>query len=226
MRNLVSVANDIYSQVGVNIELVEPIVTTNITAAYNVTYDEPEPGKLTKEELVALNAGTGMLECYFINCFVDDLQILGMNCESGMAMTASADGRTLAHEIGHAFGLEDIYVSNVASTNEMVSLKAVSSTERPRYLFMESDWNLGCEGHGEGGCRFYGKATMHEDLLDRMLMNGMRHGHIGGGRDITMGNVHGVWHRGDGKKDSDWKLDLAPVGFFTNVDRSASPVHQ
>ena len=226
VRNLVAVANDIYSQVGVNVELVEPIVLTNITAAYNVTYDEPEPGKLTKEQLVALNAGTGMLECYFINCFIDDLQILGMNCESGMVMTASADGRTLAHEIGHAFGLEDIYVSNVASTNEMVTLKAVPSSERPRYLFMESDWNLGCEGHGEGGCRFYGKATMHEDLLDRMLMNGMRHGHFEGGRDITMGNVHGVWHKGNGKKDSDWKLDLAPVGFFTNVDRSDSPVHQ
>ena len=226
VRNLVAVANDIYSQVGVNVELVEPIVLTNITAAYNVTYDEPGPGKLTKEQLVALNAGTGMLECYFINCFIDDLQILGMNCESGMVMTASADGRTLAHEIGHAFGLEDIYVSNVASTNELVTLKAVSSSERPRYLFMESDWNLGCEGHGEGGCRFYGKATMHEDLLDRMLMNGMRHGHLGGGRDITMGNVHGVWYTGNGTKDSDWKLDIAPVGFFTNVDRSTIPVHQ
>ena len=226
VRNMVSVANDIYSQAGVNLELVEPIVLTNITAAYNVTYDEPEIGKLTKEQLVGLNVGTGALECYFINCFVDKPQILGMNCESGMVMTASADGRTLAHEIGHAFGLEDIYVSNVAATNEMVTLKAIPPSERPRYLFMESDWNLGCEGHGEGGCRFYGKTTMHSDIIDRMLMNGMRHGHLGGGRDITMGNVHGVWYEGDGKTDGDWKIDLAPVGFFTNVDRSESPVHQ
>ena len=121
--------------------------------------------------------------------------------------------------------MDDIYASNVNATNEMVALKFIPASERPRHDFMESDWNLGCEGHGEGGCRFYGKDVTYVDLLDRKLMNGMRHSSPGG-RDITMGDLHGVWHTGDGRMDGDWTIGLAPVGFFTNVDRSASPVHQ
>ena len=225
VQDLVAEADDIYEQAGVNVELIEPIVFTNIMAAYNVTYNEPRLGRLTKEQLVGLNVDTGALECYFINGFVDAPEILGMNCASGMVMTAGADGRTLAHEIGHALGMEDIYASNVGVTNETVSLKSIPASERPKYVFMESDWNLGCDGHGDGGCRFYGKHVFHRDILDRMLMNGERHT-SSGGRDITMGDIHGVRYTGDGILDSDWKIGLAPVGFFTNVDRGTSPVHQ
>ena len=131
VRDMVSEADDIYAQAGVNVELIEPIVFTNIAAACNATYDEPEPGKFTKEQIVGLNAGTGALECYFINGFTDAPEILGMNCASGMVMTAGADGRTLAHEIGHALGMGDIYVSNVGATNETVTLKSISAMERP-----------------------------------------------------------------------------------------------
>ena len=225
IRDLVAEADDIYEQAGVNVELIEPIVFTNIEAAYNVTYNESRPGKLTKEQLVGLNVDTGALECYFVNGFVDAPQVLGINCASGMVMTAGADGRTLAHEIGHALGMEDIYASNVGATNETVSLKSISATERPKCVFMESDWNLGCDGHGDGGCRFYGKHVFLRDIFDRMLMNGERHT-SSGGRDITMGDIHGVSYTGVGVFDSDWKIGLAPVGFFTNVDRGTSPVHQ
>ena len=89
---------------------------------------------------------------------------------------------------------------------------------------MESDWNLVCRGHGVGGGRFYRKGESHVGLINRMLMNGLVE-RASGGRDITMGQVHGIRCTGSGMSDADWKIEKVPVGFFTDADRSESPVH-
>ena len=220
-----SVANDIYSQVGVNLELVEPIVLTNIPQACESTIHGPaNQDQWNIAQLMSLTNGTDGLECYFINAFGDEACTLGCNCEYGMAIATNGTGVTLAHEIGHAFGLEDIYTSNNNWTNSTVTLKKIAEDEYPRNAYMESDWNLGCRGHGVGGGRFYRKGETHVGLINRMLMNGLVE-RAYGGRDITMGQVHGVRCIGSGMSDADWKIEKVPVGFFTDADRSESPVH-
>ena len=48
----------------------------------------------------------------------------------------------------------------------------------------------------------------------------------GSGRDISCGQVHGIWYSGDGKQDEDWHIDLAPVGFWDGTINTRGPVHQ
>ena len=225
VRNMVSVANDIYSQVGVNLELVEPIVLTNIPQACESTIHGPiSQDQWNITQLMSLTNGTDGLECYFIKAFGDEARTLGCNCEYGMAMATNGTGITLAHEIGHAFRMEDIYASNDNWTNATVTLKKIAEDEYPRNVYMESDWNLGCRGHGVGGGRFYRKGESHVGLINRMLMNGLVE-RASGGRDITMGQVHGIRCTGSGMSDADWKIEKVPMGFFTDADRSESPVH-
>ncbi len=222
ISNMVSVANDICSQVGVVIDLVDPIVKTNIPNAYNPTIEGVETNRWQIGRLVSIAEGTDGLECYFVNGFYDQPGTAGVNCPSGMVLTAFADGVTLAHEIGHAFGLNDIFISNEDYTNDVVTLRTITPEERPREAYMEADWNGGCKGHGAGGVRYYGKDITHSEVIGRMLMNGCG----GSGRDISCGQVHGIWYSGDGKQDEDWHIDLAPVGFWDGTINTRSPVHQ
>ena len=87
---------------------------------------------------------------------------------------------------------------------------------------MLADWNGGCEGYGAGGVRYYGKDVEHTGIIGRMLMMG----HGSSGRDISFGQVHGVWCSGNGKYDEDWHVDLSPVGFLDDTIHTRSPVHR
>ena len=222
VSNMVAVANDIYSQVGIKIDLVGPIVKTNIPNAYNPTIEQVETNKWHIGQVVSIAEGTDGLECYFVNGFFDQPETVGVNCSSGMVLSAFADGVTLAHEIGHAFGLCDIFVSTESYTNDVVTLRTISSEERPMEVYMTADWNGGCKGHGTGGVRYYGKDVTHPEVIGRMLMNGCG----GSGRDITFGRIHGIWCSGNVKLDEDWHVGLAPVGFLDNTVSTRSPVHQ
>ena len=223
VRDAVAVANDIYRQVGVTFELVEPIIMTNIPSAYNPTIGVEYPERWKVDQVVSLAEGTDGLECYFINHFYDEATTVGYNCPSGMVLTSFADGQTLAHEIGHAFGLRDIYVSNASKTNNVVTLKAVGVDERPSSDRLELDWNCGCDGHGAGGVRYYGKSLMMRDIIERLLMNGDGPAR---GRDISYGSVFGVLYEGEGKLDGDWRVDQTPVGFFSDPGATRNPIHK
>ena len=62
-------------------------------------------------------------------------------------------------------------------------------------------------------------------VIDRLLMNGLvvESSEV---KDITAGNVYGVWYSGDSKVKENWRLDVAPVGFFYNENRKQSPKHE
>ena len=225
IRNMVAEANDVYAQVGVSLQLVEPIVFTNIPAAYDLALNEPNASQWSMGQLTSLTNGTDGLECYFVNSISGSPPLDGANHGQGMVLATTADGITLAHEIGHAFNLRDIYVSNESFTNSTVSLKALDKDEKAKANHMPWDWNFGGIGHGDGGVRFYGKGMNMRTIIDRMLMNGMRT-HGGGPRDITFGGVYGVWYNGSAGNDDDWDVGIVPVGIFTDGHPSRNPVHQ
>lgn len=225
VRSMVATASDIFAQIGVSLQLVEPIVFTNIPAAYNVALDEPNVNQWSMGQLTSLTNGTDGLECYFVNDIMASIPLHGANHEGGMVLASTADGITLAHEIGHAFGLRDIYVSNDIYTNNTVSLKVLGTEEMPCAEKMPWDWNCGCIGRGVGGVRFYGKGTTMQDVIGRMLMNGVRPDNTAP-CDITFGNVYGVWYNGSYKEDDDWTVGYVPVGIFMNEIVNMCPVHQ
>ena len=64
---------------------------------------------------------------------------------------------------------------------------------------------------------------MMRDIIERLLMNGEGPAR---GSDISYGSVFGVLYDGEGKLDSDWRVDQAPVGFFSDPGATRNPVHQ
>ena len=213
VRRMVKDANDIYAQVGVTLNLVEPVVVTNIPDAYDAFFETPTNAmaRWSFDRIVGIASDTGGLECYFINRFVDRDGTKAGNSGYGIVMTASATKSILAHEIGHAFGMSDIYITNDGVKDEAASLVTLSGAERAAWSRMNEDWNGGCRGRGFGGSRYYRLGTSIREIVGRMLMLGLV-GESDEGRDISCGCVHGVFYEYENGAKV-WRKDIAPVAF-------------
>ena len=213
VRQMVNDASDIYAQVGVRLNLVEPIVVTNIPAAYDAGYNSPTNGHWSFDQIVDIESNTGGLECYFINSFVDRDYTQAANSTNGIVMTARADSTTLAHEVGHAFGLDDIYASNIDMKNATEELLEVPSYVNVSSNNVPSDWNGGCDSNGPAGARYYRYGTRMHDIYSRMVMCGVKSS-TDDGRDITAGNVYGVGYCEYSNSLRIWFVDNVAVGFI------------
>ncbi len=205
VREMVRKANDIYAQVGVTLNLVEPVVVTNIPNAYDAVYYESftnQSSLWTFWNIVDLQSSTRGLECYFINTFSDSSDTLAANSSKGMIITREADYMDFAHEIGHAFGMRDIYVK---SDNTASSAVELSQKVLVKGSYSYSDWN------GGTGMRYYPYGTKQRDLISRLLMNGVR-SQSSVPRDISAGDIYGV-HKVYGEAGAIWELGMTPVGF-------------
>jgi len=193
IENMINAANDIYSQVGMRFYLAS-IATTNLQAAYNIA-----PSDVTNDignvwrhsQLASLQSGTGGIECYFVNQILDDKgqnsYIAGLTSNSGISLASSCSVYTLAHEIGHLCGAEDIY-DHVAG-NPRDTLPGCVCNDK-----CGEDWNGGCIGRDEAGARYYQYGLRMNILVKRLLMNGFD-SESEVGRDITIGSVTGYYPR-------------------------------
>ena len=227
VQNMIAPLNDIYRQVGVSFYL-DSVIVTNIPAAYNLLYDKNPDGGWDFDRLIDIGQGTGGIECYFVNDFImtgNEKPPMAANTSSGLVMSARADSTTLAHEIGHAFGLSDVYVSAHEGQSGASSPSTLSvATDFICYACAPFDWNGGCRGRGEGGCRYYQKATRMATIVPRLLMYGVHDGN-GSKRDITIGPVDAVNYIGGGESTV-WYDKFAPIGFFENGEKKSSPNHE
>ena len=225
--SMVGPLNDIYRQVGVSFYL-GSVTVTNIPAAYNLVYDEDPNGGWDFDRLVGIWHGTGGIECYFVNDFImseGEKPPMAANTREGLVMSARADATTLAHEIGHAFGLSDAYVSAAERQTSTPSTSVVSiATNFINRACAPFDWNGGCRGRGEGGCRYYQNPTRMATIVPRLLMYGV-HSDNDIRRDITIGPVDAANYIGDGDSTV-WYDQVAPIGFFENGDKKSSPNHE
>jgi hypothetical protein len=132
------------------------------------------------KQLTSITNGTGGIEIYFVDTINSSTTTTGANlgpgsgASDGIVLTDAANFRTMAHEIGHAGTLKDIYVSD-AGTN--VPSNLVNEAWAPR------DWNSG------PGPQYYERTLAQPDLLLRLLMNG-RPSQIKA--DIPRGRIYGV----------------------------------
>ena len=226
VQNMISPLNDIYRQVGVSFYL-DSVTVTNIPDAFDLTYDSTTNGGWNFDRLVDIGQNTGGIECYFVNDILrkdGNAGPVGANSSAGLVLTALADVRTLAHEIGHAFGLCDVYVSAREKDEYVFGENAkdvgqipINSTSAP------ADWNGGCCGFGDAGARYYQGGTKMATVIPRLVMYGIAsEGDIR--LDITAGSVDGVWYLGEGAA-REWYDSSAQVGFFDNPFRKESPCH-
>ena len=214
VRQMVKDANDIYAQVGVELNLVEPIVVTNIPDAYDALCETPAnaTSEWTFNQIVNIATNTGGLECYFISRFVDSKHTKAAHDRKGIVVTSKATRYTLAHEIGHAFGLCDIYKSNEGGKAEGDALVALGSGEMASLSNLYDDWNGGCSGRGAPGARYYKSGTTMRSIVDRMLMLG-EVPEDDSRRDITNGGIFGVHYHYDSQDNKVWEKGLAPLAF-------------
>ena len=227
VQNMIAPLNDIYRQVGVSFYL-DSVTVTNIPDAFNLLYDSTTNDVWNYGRLVDVGHGTGGIECYFVNdVFRQDGKLgpLAFNCDCGLVLTAGASANTLAHEIGHAFGLKDIYASNREKDVTILPADELQVYgEMIHYASCSDDWNGGCNGHGDGGARYFPSGTMLKNVLLRLVMYGFDQ-EGSDQRDITIGGVRGIWYT-ESNGVRHWNLSDAPVGFFSNVFKKASPAHQ
>ncbi|MBQ2625600.1 MAG: hypothetical protein IJG18_10955, partial [Kiritimatiellae bacterium] len=227
VRAMIAPLNDIYRQVGVSFYL-DSVIVTNIPSAYSLLYDKNPDGGWDFDRLVDIGQGTGGIECYFVNDFImtgNEKPPMAANTSTGLVMSARADSTTLAHEIGHAFGLSDVYVSAHEGQSGASSPSTLSvATNFICYACAPFDWNGGCRGRGEGGCRYYQKSTRMATIVPRLLMYGVHDGN-GSKRDITIGPVDAVNYIGGGESTV-WYDEFAPIGFFENGEKKSSPNHE
>ncbi len=136
---------------------------------------------------------------YFVSGSDNGNEPLGSWNDYGIIIKASANAKTLAHEIGHACGWYDIYCK---SGNSIVT----QLREGLRQSWMPLDWSNGT------GCRFYNPLLSQYQVIQRLLM-------FGEGSnvkcDIPSGGVYG--RTKDGVLDN---VGVGSSGIMTTSPRS------
>lgn len=185
-------ANRAFKQVGVSFILDAIVHDVGDEGDWSVTlYDVYYPG--TPEEqllpsrqyirLLQSQQSGQYIKVFFTRTIVSRDDILGSYHPMGILISADANPYVLAHEIGHAFGLKDIYDEqldrNGALQNEH-KLKAVVGPSD--FTSHPEDW--GAEsGHG-----YYERSDSGEIIVRQLLM----YGYPGSGLDIPDGRVRGI----------------------------------
>ncbi len=151
--------------------------------------------------LVNLSKNTGGLELYYVDKVSP--RAIANHDDYGIVLSTNATAISVAHEIGHAFGCDDIFPVQKANPQVHIPDRRVCIDNEPL------DWNNGT------GCRYYSRNDDQEAIIRRLLMYGSRHS---AKCDLSSGSVYGFnASGGDG---------LVDVGFFLNGTRRSLKCHK
>ena len=203
VASVIATANDVLVQAGKSIVLHgDPIPIPDLA---NGGYYDVDATSIHFTNLLQTISAYGGLKLYFVGTIVDEYENDpdAVDTRLGMALGEFATGETLAHEVGHRFGLEDIYIINLDDPTCMVT----GEIDEQR---LPSDW---------GRYRIAGEeALTQSNLIQRLLMYSSN---IPGATDIPYDEVEGFWHTGE-VGNWDWDEGLAPVGLG---DMVVTPEH-
>ena len=202
VSNLVSTANKIYEQVGVSF-YVDSISFTNRTDWLDISgKGNFGSDRALRRTLVNIEKNTGGLELYFVDQVAKKGDIANHD-QYGIVLSKNASSKTLAHEIGHAFGCADVYP--VQKLNHNVHIPDNNVAEWKESM----DWSNGT------GCRYYETGVGQEEIIRRLLMCGQGYQER---YDLPLGSIYGFAADGvDG---------LVDVGFFRSGSRRSLRLHK
>ena len=170
--SLLDGVNAIFRQVGLHFSLGAPVMNvTNGVWAKNGLIENSIGAQIRN-----VMSGTDGLEVYFIAGSGSDDEPVGLYNAYGIILRNSADAIALAHEVGHSCGWPDIYFYRGSVIPSELNQKL-------RATWMPNDWNNG------SGCRFYDPILSQRDIIQRLLMNGVK---VDAQSDIPLGSVFGL----------------------------------
>ncbi len=194
IQALVDGINQIYNQVALSFSI-GSVSFTNDTRLSDLVYSDAAQ----RNAICAITNNTDGLELYFIRHL--EGRPTAFYRSDGIVIGPRANVRSVAHEIGHACGMKDVY--DRASGTGLV-VEGFPAKNR-----MPHDWG------------WYPSETTQADILGRLLMYGYT---SDSKADIPFGDVYGLyyvnsWNPISGGYDRDWRLGLAPVGFEAHATR-------
>jgi len=151
------------------------------------------------DALMDSSSGTGGVELYFVQTITSTKGIVkGIWRTKGFAVAQEGNSGTIAHEVLHGCGLDDIYPQIKVGANPVpVSLPDVSAPE-----MLPSDW---CGG-------YYGPGLMQKFVIARLIMSPGGYANVPLPRaDIPTGSVWGYRNHST-PDDPSSELELRNVG--------------
>ena len=170
VNELLREVNEIYEQVGLRF-----LPATNIVRLVNNGMNDFGLTSVAVcQEIFELFHGTGSLEIYFVTGNNCNSEPFGRGCVEGVVLKKTSKATTLAHEIGHACGMKDIYhLEN--------GIALVGEEDVPAEWKTSLDWGV------------YDLMCSQSDIIRRLLM----YGHQSDAKaDIPASVVFGIGKRG------------------------------
>jgi len=157
------------------------------------------------------------IEVYVVNQIENSVN--GFRLPGGIVISGTAPDQTLAHELGHALGLADCYMScmedNSDPNSEMVSLPGRNGSIKPSFFISRpNDWGE------ESGSGFYSSRLAVPDVYMRLLMFGEEDYAKRNGVDLPDSGVLCVQGNALGYTG----IGFAPVG-ASNINTNNSEVY-
>ena len=178
VTSALSTANEIYKQVAMNFAQNGSITYITNSALLDI----PRESNLFPYiypnlwDVTSCASNTGGLEVYFVRQIGEAYGLADTRFWKGIAIASNAPAPVMAHEIGHACRLSDIYDNQ----NGVY----VSMSELPQPSWEAQDWNNGPSP------QYYAPGRTQVELLQRLLMFG--EGGVSSACDIPLGKVYGV----------------------------------
>jgi hypothetical protein len=200
ISNMMSEVNKTYEQIGVSF-FIDSIAYTNRNEWRNMQNNSARGYDVVKRrELANVVKMSGGIELYFVDELARDKT--ANHDRYGIVVSTNGTAATVAHEIGHAFGLADIYPTRRQKPHLVLPDSSLFAGHAP------DDWSNG------DGCRYYRKGLAQEDVIRRLIMCGYG---VHGRCDLSFGMIYGYAPDGvDG---------MVNVGFFSGNYRRMPIFH-
>ncbi|MBQ6337912.1 MAG: hypothetical protein IJI36_02095 [Kiritimatiellae bacterium] len=201
----VGFANLIYRQVGIKFHLASTTQNVGTAEDWSIKpiYRIPIIGveRLTSAFRGLLDSySTGdCVEVYFLGKF-HETKALALWTEYGIAITKESPSCVLAHELGHAFDLQDCYCDRPSDDGEapITLSNAGSAVAADMFASVAVDW---CAGSGRG---FTESSDTRLSTIKTLLMHGCSSKWSSLGYDIPSGAVKGLHNGSADGNDSDF----------------------